>query len=113
MTVAKLSAAAISLSLLLGITASSLQVQARYTITQRQEALQWEIKKGQKSGELTKKEADGLRAKLDGVRERIAKMKEKNGGKLSYKDEGKIEGELNGISTKIHKLELAKRVQPH
>jgi hypothetical protein len=36
--------------------------------------------------------------------EKIEKMKSKNGGKLSYHDEGKIEKELNKVTVKIEKL---------
>ena len=81
------------------------------TITQRQEALQRDILKDQKSMELTKKEADGLRDDMSDIASRITKMKSKNGGKLSYADEGKVEKSLNDVSLKIKKLELKKRVE--
>jgi hypothetical protein len=51
-----------------------------------------------------------MTSKLQDVSDKIAKMKDKNGGKLSYKDEGKIEKTLNDISLNIKKLELQKRV---
>lgn len=73
------------------------------TITQRMEALGADINRDQKSGDLTKKEADNLRDELTKVREKIAKMKGKNGGKLSYKDEGKIEKNLNDVSLDMKK----------
>ena len=80
------------------------------TITQRQEALQRDISKDEKSNELTKKEADGLRSDLQDIANKINKMKAKNGNKLAYKDEGKIEKDLNGVSLHLKKLELNKRV---
>jgi septal ring factor EnvC (AmiA/AmiB activator) len=82
-----------------------------YTITTRQEALAREIAKDQKTNELTKKEADGLREDLKDIASRIKKLQEKNGGKLSYKDEGKIEKDLNDVSLHLKKLELNKRVE--
>ncbi|MBX9687183.1 MAG: hypothetical protein K2X27_10805 [Candidatus Obscuribacterales bacterium] len=85
----------------------------KWTITERQEELSKQVDKGEKSNELTKKEADKLREKLLDVNSRIDKMKLKNGGKLSYKDEGKIEKELNDISIDIQKKELDKRVTAH
>ena len=75
----------------------------KYTITQRQEALNAKVTKGEKNNELTKKEADKFRDRLSDVTDHIAKAKEKNGGKLSYKDEGKIEKSLNGISVDVEK----------
>ena len=86
------------------------QARRHYTITQRQEMLRKEVNAGQKANELTLKEADALRDRLTGITEDEAKMKAKNGGKLSYKDEGKIEKKLNSISVDMTKQKLAKRV---
>jgi len=83
-----------------------------WTIYQRQLAEQTRIKKGEKSAELTKKEADGLRSDMADIDNKIAKAKSKNGGKISIKDQGKIEKALNDVTLKIEKLELAKRTQP-
>jgi hypothetical protein len=79
------------------------------TITQRQVTLRAEVNSGQKSDELTLKEADSLRDRLTGITEDETKMKSKNGGKLSYKDEGKLEKKLNSISVDMQKEKLAKR----
>ncbi len=84
-----------------------------WTITERQEALNSKVSKGEKSNELTKKEADKLRSRLQDVNDKIAKAKLKNGGKLSYKDEGKMEKMLNSISVDMDKEELAKRAVAH
>jgi hypothetical protein len=80
------------------------------TITQRQVALRAEVNSGQKSNDLTLKEANDLRDRLDGITADEAKMKSKNAGKLSYKDEGKLEKKLNSISVDMQKEKLAKRV---
>jgi hypothetical protein len=86
------------------------QAKVHYTITQRQEMLRKEVNAGQKANELTLKEADSLRDRLTSITEDESKMKAKNGGKLSYKDEGKIEKKLNSISVDMTKQKLAKRV---
>lgn len=83
---------------------------ARYTITQRQVALTREITAGLKSNELTEKEAEKLRGRMADVSADITKMKAKNAGKLSYKDQGKIEKSLNSISVDMQKEKLQKRV---
>ncbi|HND08071.1 MAG TPA: hypothetical protein PL012_20485, partial [Candidatus Obscuribacter sp.] len=74
-------------------------------------ALKKEIDAGEKSKELTLKEASKLREKLESINEKKEKMLAKNGGKLSYKDEEKMEKWLNGVSIDIQKKRLAKRVQ--
>jgi hypothetical protein len=84
-----------------------------WTITERQVEEQKRISAGEKSSELTKKEADDLRSDMESISTKIAKMKEKNGGKLSLKDQGKIEKSLNDVTLKIDKFKLAKRVTPH
>ncbi len=81
-----------------------------YTITQRQNELFMRISRGLRANELTAKEAAHLREDIADVRDREAKMRRKNGGKLSYKDMSKIEKELNDISTSLHKKELNKRI---
>jgi len=97
-------------SLLIGLASSS---QARkWTIYERQVAEQKRINGGEHSGELTKKEADGLRDDMSDIANRISKMKDKNGGKISYSDEGKLEKNLNKVTLKIEKLRLEKRVTP-
>jgi len=82
----------------------------QWTITQRQEAQRKMIDKAQRANELTKKEADRLRDRLDDIASSEIKMKTKNGGQLSYKDKAKLEKDLNGVSLKIQKYKLNKRV---
>lgn len=83
----------------------------QWTVTDRQDELKKRVDEGEKSYELTKKEADKLRSRLQDIADREQKAKDKNGGKLSYKDEGKAEKDLNAVSLDIDKHQLAKRVQ--
>jgi hypothetical protein len=110
MNVRTLLALAITMLSLSWIMPSGAEAKHQWTITQREEALNKEVNAGQKANELTLKEANGIRDDLAGVTSDIAKAKAKNGGKLSYKDEGKIEKKLNSISVDIQKKKLQKRV---
>ncbi len=85
----------------------------KYSVYDRQVELRKKVEAGQKKNELTAKEANGLNGDLDDITSSIEKMKSKNAGKLSYKDEGKIEKRLNKISLTLSKKELAKRVIAH
>jgi hypothetical protein len=82
----------------------------KWTISQRQVALRKEVDSGLKANELTLKEAQGLRDRLDSVTDDETKMKAKNAGQLSYKDQGKLEKKLNSISLDMQKDKLNKRV---
>lgn len=81
------------------------------TIYDRQVALKVQVDKKQKENELTLKEADKLREKLEDINAKKEKMIAKNGGKLAYKDEAKLEKMLNSVSVDITKKSLAKRVE--
>lgn len=83
----------------------------KWTVTQRQEALSKEINAGQKSGDLTAKEADALKEQAAKIEAKIVKMKAKNDGKLSFDNENTLEKDLNKLSMRIQKLKLEKRVQ--
>lgn len=83
----------------------------KWTIYEREVQLSKEIDAGQKSGDLTLKEADGLRSDAKDIKDTIEKMKQKNGGKLSVKNENDLERQLNKLSLKIQKKKLDKRVQ--
>jgi hypothetical protein len=84
-----------------------------YTVTDRQVELRAKVDAAFKHNELTEKQATGLAGDLDNINADIEKMKSKNGGKLSYKDEGKVEKRLNKVSLTLTKFELAKRVTAH
>src|SRR5438477_7844978 len=70
----------------------------KWTIYERQVKLNDEIAAGQKSGDLTLKEATTLHDDAEDISKSIAKMKDKNAGKLTYKDETNIEKRLNKLS---------------
>ncbi len=82
----------------------------KVTITQRQQMLMAKIAHSEKSGDLTKDEAVSLRNEEAKIVERETEMKNKNGGKLSYADMNSLEKDLNKLSAKLQKKELAKRV---
>jgi hypothetical protein len=102
---------AIFLAVALAITASTATFARKWTITQRESALIKQIDAGQKSGELTLKEATNLRDNHAKILDKANKMKAKNGGKLSYADENKLEKQLNKLSDDIHSKKLQKRVE--
>ena len=83
----------------------------RYTITQRHEILAAKINRMEKSGELTLREAKGLRDDNQDLWRKVTRMKARNGGKLSYENIAECEKDLNRISNKIHKKALDKRVE--
>ena len=87
------------------VCSESAEAAKKYTITERIDALSARVNAGQKSGELTLKEADDLRNNSE-----IDKYKSKNGGKLSYANENVVEKDLNKVSLKLTKKELSKRV---
>jgi len=82
----------------------------KWTIDSRAAKLMQEINEGQKSGQLTVKEAKKLRKELADIAHRKHVEKGDNSGKISPKFRQKIEGDLNRVSSKIHELELEKRV---
>jgi hypothetical protein len=92
------------------VCSESAEAAKKYTITERIDALSARVNAGQKSGELTLKEADDLRNKIANVNSEIDKYKSKNGGKLSYANENVVEKDLNKVSLKLTKKELSKRV---
>lgn len=101
-----------SLSLLLITSISAGSVQAKkLSVYERQVKLTKEVDKAQADKELTLKEANDLRERLTNLNERKEKMISKNAGKLSYKDEEKLEKTLNSISVEIQKKRLDKRIQ--
>jgi peptidoglycan hydrolase CwlO-like protein len=81
----------------------------KVTITDRVQELSDKIDAGQKDNELTLDEATDLHKKITKINEKIDKCQSKNGGKLSYKDQNSVEGDLNKVSVKLLKLQLAKR----
>ena len=76
-----------------------------------QAKLMQQVNAGQKSNQLTLKEAKKLRKDLANVARKKAKMLAKNGRKLSIADTTNLKSDINKISENIHKLELEKRAQ--
>lgn len=81
-----------------------------WTVDDRQAKLMQDINAGQKSGELTVKEAHGLRKMEANIARKKAKMKVKNRGRLTPENLSELEGELNEVSVELNKLRLEKRV---
>lgn len=100
----------VSLIVAITIIAMAAADAKKMTVTQRQYILMGQVNRAEKAGELTMKEAGSLRDDLAGIRDRESRMKNNNGGKLSYADITKIEKDLNKLSNKLHKHELSKRV---
>jgi hypothetical protein len=84
-----------------------------YTVTDRQVELRRKIEVAFKQNELTQKESNKLLGELVDIADDIEKAKAKNAGKLSYKDEGKMEKRLNKVSLSLTKYQLNKRVTVH
>ena len=82
-----------------------------WTVTERAEALKKEIASGQKSGDLTAKQAEDLNVQAGKIDAKMVKMKAKNAGKISVDDQNTLEKDLNKLSLRITKLKLDKRVQ--
>jgi hypothetical protein len=79
------------------------------TADEGQAQLMQQINAGQKSNELTVKEANKLRKDLAHVARKKAKMLGKTNRKLTDENIVEIKSDLNEISSNIHKLELEKR----
>ncbi len=100
-------------ALSLGVAfAVSPSAQARnYSINDRQVSLERKIDSAYKANQLTLKEADSLKGKIKDIKEDEQKMKDKNGGKLSYADMTILEKDLNKVSDKLHRKQLDKRAE--
>lgn len=80
------------------------------SISQRQVILMKRINRAERTNELTFKEANRLRDDLQSLIDREERMKEKNGGRLTWDNIGTVEKDLNKISVKIQKWQLEKRI---
>ena len=106
-------------ALLLGTTLTmSMPVQAKkhvhsekLTITDREVVLDKKINVAYEANQLTLQEADDLRDKMKKIKTKEEKMKDKNGGRLSYANNTSLEKSLNDVSEKLQKKVLEKRVQ--
>lgn len=82
-----------------------------YSIADREVVLDKKINEAYSANQLTLQEADDLRGKMKKIKDKEQKMKDQNGGKLSYSDNTSLEKSLNDVSNKLHKKMLDKRVQ--
>jgi uncharacterized coiled-coil protein SlyX len=78
----------------------------KWTVTQRIEKLSAEIAEGRKANELTVKQMDTLQGMVTSIKEKMAKMKEKNGDKLSVPDTKKLHDDMTEISVKMLRMRL-------
>lgn len=84
----------------------------KWTVTQRLEKISKEIDEGRSANELTTKQVEDLKKDIADVKERMEKMKEKNGGKLSIPDTNKVHKELNELSVRTLRLRLENVYKP-
>ena len=95
------------------LTCSPLPAEAKkWTVTERMEKISKEIDEGRNGNELTTKQVDDLKKEIADVKERMEKMKTKNGGKLSIPDTTKIHKDLTDISVKTLRLRLENVYKP-
>lgn len=78
----------------------------RWTVTQRVEKLSAEIEEGRKANELTVKQCESLKSSIVSLKEKMEKMKARNGNKLSVPDTKKLHDEMTDLSVKILRMRL-------
>lgn len=84
----------------------------KWTVTQRLEKLSKEIDEGRIGNELTVKQVEDLKKEVADIKDRMEKMKSKNGNKLSIPDTNKVHKELNDLSVKTLRLRLDNVYKP-
>ena len=84
----------------------------RYNINKRQENQQDRIAQGIKSGELTSREASRLENQETRLN-RIEARKRASGGRLTYRERGQLERDLNRESRQIYRQKHDRQIQPH
>jgi len=114
MCLKRLSTLNLLIAICLGVVLTGPPVQSKTLIMDEGQAkLMQEVNAGQKSNQLTLKEANKLRKDLAHVARKKAKMLAKSNRKLDATDREELKSDINKISDNIHKLELEKRAQPH
>ncbi len=78
----------------------------KWTVTERITKLSKEIDEGRQANELTTSQVDALKNAVDSLKEKMEKMKNKNGGKLSLPDTRKLHDEMTNLSVKIYRQRL-------
>lgn len=79
-----------------------------WTVAERQARQMQDINAGQKSGQLTPKQADKLRGKLAQVARSKAKLRSKQNGKLSADKTASLQTGLNKVSSDISRTKQVK-----
>lgn len=92
--------------LLVSLTFSQPADAKKWTVTERLVKISKEIDEGRTANELTVSQTTDLKDEIAKIKERMEKMKEKNGGKLSIPDTNKVHKELNDLSVKTLRLRL-------
>src|SRR5271156_3044692 len=95
-----------ALSLVIAFAVSPCVQARKYTIYDREVSLEKKIDTAYKANQLTLKEADSLKKKIQDVKETEQTMKDKNGGKLGIEDTTTLEKSLNKISVKLNQKML-------
>lgn len=78
----------------------------KWTVTERITKLSNEIDEGRKANELTTSQVEALKKSVDSIKNKMDKMKEKNGNKLSLPDTRKLHDEMTNLSVKIYRQRL-------
>lgn len=78
----------------------------KWTVTERIQKLSGQIDEGRKANELTTKQVDNLKGMVTDLQQKMDKMKEKNGGKLSVPDTKKLHDDMTDLSVKIYRQRL-------
>jgi hypothetical protein len=78
----------------------------KWTVTERLVKISKEIDEGRIGNELTVKQVEDLKKEVADIKDRMEKMKTKNGNKLSIPDTNKVHKELNDLSVKTLRLRL-------
>lgn len=101
--------AALAISALQSV-APALSAEPDWNVDTRTQRLMQEINTAQKENQLTDKEAKKLRSDLADIVAKKTKWRDKAKGVLTEKQKRSLEGDINSVSVKLHKLQLEKRV---
>lgn len=96
----------IAVALLVMVASPQSALAKKWTVTQRVEKLSAEIDEGRKANELTVKQVESLKKDIADLKERMDKMKAKNGGVLSVPDTKKLHDDMTDLSVKILRMRL-------
>lgn len=78
----------------------------KWTVTERLQKLSSEIDEGRRANELTVKQVESLKTSILSLKDKMEKMKSRNGNKLSLPDTKKLHGDMTDLSVKILRMRL-------